>query len=110
MSQSGKKISRRGFGMRAALAGGLLPAITQAQRIQGPPLSDAENAEVEARYNEAIRKYGSRLTDAQKQRIRGILSTNERMMHSIREFPLDNGDTPASTLKLAEGSAAKGGK
>ena len=96
--------------MRAALAGGLLPAVSQAQRFQGPPLSDAESAEVEARYNEAMRKYGSRLTDAQKQRIRGILATNERMMHSIREFPLANGDTPASTLKLAEGAAPKGGK
>jgi len=110
MSQTGKKISRRRFGMRAALAGGLLPAMTQAQRQQGPPLSDSESAEVEARYNEAMRKYGSRLTDAQRQRIRGILTTNERMMHSIREFPLDNGDTPASTLKLAEGSPANGGK
>ncbi len=110
MSQSGKKISRRRFGMGAALAGGLLPAVTQAQRQQGAPLSEPETAEVEARYNEALRKYGSRLSDAQKQRIRGILTANERMMSHIREFPLDNGDTPATILKLAEGGAAKGGK
>jgi hypothetical protein len=100
-------ISRRGFGQRAAILSGLLPAAAQAQRQQGPPLSDAESAEVEARYQEAMRRYGARMTDEQKQRIRGILATNERMLASIREFPLDNGDTPATVLKLA-GSGGKG--
>jgi hypothetical protein len=85
----------------------LLPIAAQAQRQQGPPLSDAENAEVEARYQEAMRRYGSRMTEEQKQRIRSILTTNERMMAHIREFPLDNGDTPATVLKLA-GNGGKG--
>jgi hypothetical protein len=106
MSQSKPGISRRRFGQRAALLGGLLPTASQAQRQQGPPMSDAENGEVEARYQEAMRRYGSRMNDEQKQRIRTILSTNERMMRSIREFPLDNGDAPATTLKLAGGETA----
>lgn len=89
------------FGVRAALTGGLLPALAQAQQGRGAPLNPTESAEVEARYNEAMRKYGSRLTDEQKQRIRGILTANERMMSRIREFPLDNGDAPATVLKLA---------
>ena len=101
MSKSGNSISRRRFGVRAALAGGLLPAAAAAQGRGGPALTDAENGEVEARYAEAIRRYGSRLTDEQKQRIRSILTANERMMERIREFPLDNGDTPATVLKLA---------
>jgi hypothetical protein len=100
MTKSDNPISRRRFGAKAALAGGLLPAVTQAQR-QGAPLAAPESAEVEARYNESMRKYGSRLSEEQKQRIRGILTTNERMMSHIREFPLDNGDTPATVLKLA---------
>jgi hypothetical protein len=74
---------------------------TTAQGQRGAQLSQPETAEVEARYNEVIRKYGSRLSDDQKQRIRGILTANERMMSHIREFPLDNGDTPATVLKLA---------
>ena len=102
MGPSKDGISRRRFGHRAALLGGLLPA-AQAQRPQGPPLSDAESGEVEARYQEAIRRYGSRVADEQKQRIRQILTTNERMMESIRAFPLDNGDTPATVLKLERG-------
>lgn len=107
MSSFGKSISRRRFAKRLAVnsaaAGALLPVATQAQQRQGPPLSEPENAEVEARYAESVRKYGSRMDDAQKQRIKGILTTNERMLARIREFPLDNGDSPASTLKLAEG-------
>jgi hypothetical protein len=98
---TGKSISRRRFGVRAALASGLLPASAQAQQRQGLPLNETENAEVEARYNEALRKYGARLTEEQKQRIRQVLTANERMMSRIREFPLDNGDTPATVLKLA---------
>lgn len=102
MRQSKDGISRRRFGQRAALLGGLLPA-AQAQRQQGPPLSEGETAEVEARYQESIRRYGARMSDEQKQRIRQILTANERMMAHIREFPLDNGDTPASVLRLERG-------
>ncbi len=101
MTRSRNSISRRRFGMRAALAGGLLPAAVDGQQRQGASLSAPETAEVEARYNEVIRRYGSRLSEEQKQRIRGILTANERMMSHIREFPLDNGDTPATILKLA---------
>jgi hypothetical protein len=50
-----------------------------------------------------LRKYGARLSDEQKQRIHSILTTNEAMMSRIRQFPLDNGDTPATVLKLAGG-------
>lgn len=103
MRRSGKSISRRRFGASVALGGGLLPSAGQAQQRPGPALSEAESGEVEARYNEAMRKYGSRLDDAQKQRIRGILTTNERMMSRVREFPLENGDTPATVLKVTEG-------
>ena len=103
MSETRGDISRRKFG-RAALLGAALPAVSAApQQPATAGLSDAENAEVEARYNNAIRQYGDRLSDEQRQRIRRILAANERMMSHIREFPLDNGDTPATVLKLEGG-------
>ena len=58
---------------------------------------------MEARYNNAVRQYGDRLSEEQRQRIRRILAANQRMMSHIREFPLDNGDTPATDLKLEGG-------
>jgi hypothetical protein len=103
MSETRRPISRRKFGS-AALLGAALPAIASAPPQQaGEPLSSADEADVEARYNNAIRQYGDRLSEEQRQRIRRILTANERMMSHIREFPLDNGDTPATVLKL-EGS------
>ena len=103
MSETRRAISRRKFGS-AALLGAALPTVSAAPQQQADAtLSPAENSEVEARYNNAIRQYGDRLSEEQRQRIRRILTTNERMMSHIREFPLDNGDTPATVLKL-EGS------
>jgi hypothetical protein len=104
MSETRRAISRRKFGS-AALLSAALPTVSAAPQQQqaDATLSPAENSEVEARYNNAIRQYGDRLSEEQRQRIRRILTTNERMMSHIREFPLDNGDTPATVLKL-EGS------
>jgi hypothetical protein len=103
MSETKRAISRRKFSA-TALLGTALPAIAAAPQQQaGEALSAAETAEVEARYADTIRQYGGRLSDEQRQRIRRILITNERMMSHIREFPLDNGDTPATVLKLEGG-------
>jgi hypothetical protein len=103
MCETRGDVSRRRFG-RAALLGAALPAVSAAPQQQaGAGLSDAENAEVEARYDNAMRQYGSRLSEEQRQRIRRVLNANERMMSNIREFPLDNGDTPATVLKLEGG-------
>jgi hypothetical protein len=100
MSETRGDISRRKFG-RTALLGAALPAVSAApQQPATAGLTDAENAEVETRYNNAMRQYGDRLSEDQRQHIRRILVTNERMMSHIREFPLDNGDTPATVLKL----------
>jgi hypothetical protein len=100
MSETKRAISRRKFG-HAAILGAALPAVSAApQQPAGAGLSAAENAEVEARYNNVIRQYGDRLSEEQRQRIRRILTANQRMMSHIREFPLDNGDTPATVLKL----------
>ena len=103
MSEIKRAISRRKFG-QSALIGAALPAIAATPQQQaGTPLSEAENAEVEARYANTIRQYGNRLSEEQRQRIRRVLTTNERMMSHIREFPLDNGDTPATVLKIEGG-------
>jgi hypothetical protein len=103
MDEIKRVISRRKFG-GAALLGAALPAVSAApQQPAGAGLSAAESAEVEARYNNTIREYGDRLSEEQRQHIRRILTANERMMSHIRAFPLDNGDTPATVLKL-EGS------
>jgi hypothetical protein len=47
-----------------------------------------------------IRKYGDRLSPAQKVRAREILVRHQRMLKRIRAFALENSDAPATGLRL----------
>ena len=98
-------ISRRNFGRRAAWAGlarALSPAALLAQGRGGnqAPLPAQDQAEVDAKFADMIRKYGGRLTDEQKTRAHGVLARHQRMLMRVREFPLENGDAPATGLQL----------
>jgi len=66
-------------------------------------LSPSQKKEVEAKLANIVRKYGSRLSNKQREHLRHILGYNEKMLASIRNFPLENGDAPAAVLKLAAG-------
>jgi len=95
------RFSRRKFGRSAAMMAAAFSAAAQQNDTAALPPEQA--GEVEARFAEVIRRYGDRLSEAQRQHVRRILTQNERMLARIREYPLDNGDTPATVLKLAEG-------
>jgi hypothetical protein len=90
---------KSGVTRRAALAA-LAPAPLLAQGRGQPPLAPADQSEVDAKFANVVRKYGDRLTDDQKTRIRGVLGRHQRMLARIRAFPVDNGDAPATTLRL----------
>lgn len=122
-----RRMSRRQFGRRAAaaiaaaatvsapglLAANVADAQTRTQkRATSPPLQQEkpeplegltpeQAAEVEARLANILRKYGSRFTEDQKTHLRGILAQNERMMAPVRAFALQNGDPPASVLRIS---------
>src|SRR5215831_12262702 len=93
-------ISRRKFGRRAAWAG-LATALSpselgaQGRGSNQTPLPPQDQAEVDAKFADMVRKYGDRLTEDQKTRARGVLARHQRMLMRVREFPLENGDAPA---------------
>ncbi|HTU32820.1 MAG TPA: hypothetical protein VMF66_03360 [Candidatus Acidoferrum sp.] len=109
-------ISRRQFGRKAAVAAAAtftVPALLQAgatspeavrlQEKKPEPLeglTPEQTAEVDARLANILRRYGSRFNDDQKARLRRILAQNERMMGPVRAFSLENGDPPASVLRI----------
>lgn len=104
------RISRRRFGRHAALAAALslspaqlLAALRHSHRQsrEGVALTPEQTQDLDAKLANIIRKYGSRLSDEQRQHLRRILSYNERMLASVRAFPLQNGDAPASVLKIS---------
>ncbi len=113
-------ISRRQFAQTAALAAAALSPATAL--VAGVPpasvpgdsaalpvqpdnlaLSPAQKKEVEAKLANIVRKWGSRLSTQQREHLGHILGYNEKMLASIRNFPLENGDAPATVLKLAAG-------
>ena len=106
-------VSRRRFGRDAVLAGALsLSSVTLLTRAQpsegteptsrdfiGPEPDQAQ--EVEAKLSHIIRKYGDRLSHEQREHLRRILTYNEKMLVSVRTFPVQNGDPPASVLRFS---------
>ena len=55
---------------------------------------------MDAKYANVVRKYGERLSEEQKTRVRTVLARHQRMLMRVREFPLENGDAPATGLRL----------
>lgn len=110
---SKSRFTRRQFG-RGAVAviavAALAPASATPQRgdapappQQGPDVSDlspAARAEIDAKVENAIRRWGDRINDEQKTRLRTIITRHVRMLETVRKFPVKNGDSPASVLKL----------
>lgn len=120
-----KRISRREFGREAAIAtaatitapvllaprsaAAVLPP-AQKKNPEAPPqekrpaaldgLTPQQAADVEAKLANILRQYGSRFDEGQKEHLRRILAQNERLMAPVRAFPLQNGDPPASVLRL----------
>lgn len=100
------RFSRRGFGKSAVTAA--LTAIAHSGtgaptgELDDVDLTPAQLQEVDAWFKETVRRYGDRLSDEQRSRMRHILAQNQRLLAPIRAFPMDNGDTPATTLKLLE--------
>jgi hypothetical protein len=104
------RISRRRFGHHAALAAALSlsPAElfaalhhSRRQSHESFELTPEQTQDVDAKLANIVRKYGSRLSDEQRRHLRRILSYNERMLASVRAFSLQNGDAPASVLKIS---------
>lgn len=113
---SRETISRRQFGRKAAAAAAAtlsVPALlattgataeaARPQEKKSEPmegLTPEQTAEVDARLANILRKYGNRFNGDQKARLRQILAQQERMMAPVRAFSLQNGDPPASVLRI----------
>jgi hypothetical protein len=118
------KISRRRFGRDAAAMAALTvsPAsLLGAEGDRGPAssvstappgqthsadysklgITPEQATEVEAKLANIVRKFGSRLSPEQREHLRRILAYNERMLAGVRSFELQNGDPPASVLRIS---------
>jgi hypothetical protein len=113
--QSAPAISRRQFSRKAGLAaaatisapallGAALAPSAPAQDQKSEPLkglTPQQTADVDAKLANILRKYGDRFSDDQKKRLRRILAQHQRLMAPVREFAVQNGDPPASVLRVS---------
>jgi len=80
-------------------------ALPQQTAGEKPKLSPEAMAEVESKVAEIMRRYGEKLDDAQKADIRRLVRETQAGLETLRAFPLENSDEPATVLHLA-GTAA----
>ena len=94
-----RQVSRRKLmvGSAAVLRATTVPA---QENSSGTGLPSADQAAVDAKYANVIRKYGERLSEAQRTRAREVLVRHQRMLMRVRDFELENGDAPATGLRL----------
>lgn len=87
---------------QAQSAGPSQPASTMEQKARAAmaKLSPAAQAEVEMKVASIFRKYGDRLNDEQKADIRRAMAEMQDGLEKMRAFALENGDQPATVLKL----------
>lgn len=101
-------VSRRRFGRRAAFAAvaGTFasPLLDSQEGARSLPAGD--QTAVDAKYANVIRKYGDRLSPAQRTRVRETLLSHQRMLKRIRDFTLENSDAPATGLRLYPSDAS----
>jgi hypothetical protein len=112
-----KKISRRSFARQAvvvATAAAVLPAaLAQTQPAapkttpiqpkppdNPPALSASSQAEVDARVQWIVTKYGSRLDDAQRADIRRLVTGSQSGVDAMRKFDLQNAVGPAEPFRI----------
>ena len=72
-----------------------------------PKLSAEAQAEAEGKTTEILRRYGAKLTDEQKADIRRLVEEAQEPLETLRRFPLENSDEPATILRFASASAAR---
>src|SRR5579863_6405330 len=116
-NKKSSRISRREFALQAALGtataaclpGDLLlarPLISQPESAQEIKLSPASQAEVDAKIQAILRKYGDRLSEAQKADIHRLVTESQAPLEKMRAFPLDNDDHSGNVFQIYHHAAA----
>ena len=111
LSSPPPSVTRRQFGKQAAWAGlsaalAVTPLAGQSDASHNSEKETAAAGDSEARYQQIIRRYGDRLSEEQRKRVRKILAYNEKLLAPIRSFPLNNGQPAATVLKFYEDAEA----
>ena len=94
------KLSRRSFARNTVIAAAAAAVVPNLLAEEKPPaLPAASQAEVEARVQWIIGKYGARLDEAQRADIRRLIAGGQSSIDAMRAYPLDNSIGPATPFE-----------
>ena len=100
------KLSRRSFARNtviAAAAAAVAPNLLAEEKPPAPPT--ASQAEVDARVQWIIGKYGSRLDEAQRADIRRLIAGGQSSIDTMRAYALENANDPATPFRIDRGGS-----
>jgi len=130
MPAAGDGLSRREFARRAGVAaaamaaipGGVLgmagtpssgreDSIAPLQEAAGgtPKLSAEALGEADGKVAEILRRYGAKLSEAQKADVRRLMREAQEQIEALRAFPLENSDEPATVFHVVGTSPRSAG-
>lgn len=107
-------LSRRDFARRAAIAAASAAALpssilgasradssaADSAQTKGGSAATENQAEIESKVQTIFRRYGDRLSAAQKADIRRLVAGGQKPLEAMRAFPLGNADQPGNVLKI----------
>jgi hypothetical protein len=95
-------ISRREFSRGAAIAAATATTLPSAvlASTEMSKSAPADQAEIESKIQAILRRYGDRLSEAQKSDIRRLVREGQKPLDAMRKFPLGNADQPGNVLKI----------
>lgn len=100
------KMSRRAFARNAIVATAVV-AIPSAVPAIAAEAAATPNAEVEARIQWILAKYGSHLNDEQRADIRRIITSGQGGVDDMRKYALENATEPAEPFRPYRKAAKK---
>jgi hypothetical protein len=99
------KLSRRSFARNTVIAVAAAAVAPNLFAEEKPPaLPPPSQAEVDARVQWIIGKYGSRLDEAQRADIRRLIAGGQSSIDTMRAYPLENANDPATPFRINRGA------
>jgi hypothetical protein len=97
------RVSRREFVrdvMLLAAAAAVMPPLIAQAPDKPPALSAASQAEVDARVQWIVSKYGARLDDQERADVRRIITGGQAGIETMRKYDLANATGPAEPFRI----------
>ena len=100
------KLSRRSFARNTVIAAAAAAVVPNLLAEEKPPaLPAASQAEVDARVQWIIGKYGARLDEAQRADIRRLIAGGQSSIDAMRAYALENANDPATPFRIDRGGS-----